>query len=83
MKPTPTLVLIGHREINGVQFHHGDELPPNLLPQETVDRWLDVKWLVELDSAERRSLYRIFHRFSGVKKEPLDAEELNQFELPK
>jgi hypothetical protein len=80
MKPTPTLVCIGPREINGVQFHHGDELPPGLLPQEQIDKLLDQKVLAEIP--QRRSLHRIFSAFSGAKeREPLDSE-LTEFALP-
>jgi hypothetical protein len=77
----PTLVLIGHREINGQQFQHGDELPPDLLPPEVVDWWLDHKWLEEYP--ERRSLYRIFSVFSGAKEqEQLDDGEMTALALP-
>ena len=53
-------------QIGTQRFEHGEELPPNLLPREVVDKWLDERWLAELDSAERRSLYRLLHRFSGA-----------------
>jgi hypothetical protein len=77
----PTLVIIGPRMIGERQLHHGDELPDGLLSQEQVDKMLDEKLLAEIP--ERRSLYKIFAAFSGVKqKQQLDAEELCQFELP-
>ena len=81
MKATTTLVILGAREINGTLYAHGAELPPDLLPDEAVDWWLDRKWLAEYP--ERRSLYRIFSLFSGAKEtERLDREELSQFALP-
>jgi hypothetical protein len=71
-----TLVVI--RQIGDRQFHHGEELPPDLLPQEAIDLHLDRKELAEYDASERRSLYRILHRFSGcsVGTERLSNEEL-------
>jgi hypothetical protein len=76
----PTLVTIGPREINGTLYCHGDELPPDLLPQETIDRMLDQKLLAEYP--QRRSLYRLFSMFSGsAEREPPDPE-LEEFALP-
>jgi hypothetical protein len=80
MKPTPTLVFIGPRQIGDRQFHHGDELPDGILSQEQIDRMLDQKLLAEV--RERRSLHKLFSVFSGAKEtEPLDAE-LTGFALP-
>jgi hypothetical protein len=77
----PTIVCIGTRDINGTRVEHGEELPPDLLPQETIDKMLDQKILAEI--CERRSLYRLFASFSGSQeREPLDAE-LTQFTLTK
>jgi hypothetical protein len=77
-----TLVLFGAREINGRLFHHGDELPPGLLPREVIDQWLDRKWLLEYDNTERRSLCRLFPAFSGCKEqEQLTKAELRQYAL--
>jgi hypothetical protein len=79
-KPIPTLVFIGPRMINDQQFFHGDEVPPDLLPQEQIDQMLDQKVLAEI--TQRRPLYRLFAPFSGAKeREPLDAE-LTPFALP-
>jgi hypothetical protein len=79
-KPTPTLVFIGPRLIGETQFYHGDELPPDLLSQEQIDKLLDLRWLAEVP--QRRPLYRIFAPFSGAQeREPLDAE-LTPFALP-
>jgi hypothetical protein len=79
-KPIPTLVFIGSRQVDDHQFHHGDEVPPDLLPQETIDQMLDQKVLAEIP--QRRSLYRLFAPFSGCQeREPLDAE-LIEFALP-
>ena len=76
-----TLVILGAREIDGTFYQHGAELPPNLLTQETIDRWLDLRWLAAYP--QRRSLYRLFPVFSGCQEtEPLDAE-LAELVLPK
>jgi len=77
-----TLVFLGARKINDRLFHHGDEVPPGLLPPETVNQWLDQKWLAEYDFSERRSLYRLFASFSGCKEqEPLTKAELAAYAL--
>ena len=77
-----TLVSNGTNEINGRRFNHGEELPPDLLSRETVDQWLDRRWLHEYNTADRRSLYRLFAPFSGCSQtEPLTREEL-AFILP-
>ena len=79
-----TLVVLGTREVNNRRLAHGDELPPNLLPPEVVDWWLDHKWLVEYESSEHRSLYRIFAPFSGAKeREHLTTDELRELALSK
>ena len=68
----PTLVCIGPRLIDR-QYQHGEEVPPDLLDQQIIDRMLDQKVLAEIP--QRRSLYRLFAPFSGCKEtEPLDAE---------
>lgn len=78
-----TLILIGTHDIDGRRYNHGEELPPDLLPRETVDQWLDRKWLVEYDTAYRRSIYRLFAPFSGAKEsEPLTPEETKAYALP-
>ena len=75
-----TLVVIGTREFADRRFTHNEELEPNLLPAEVVDYWLDKKWLAETDSTERRSIYRIFHRFSGCgEKQPLPQQEVENY----
>jgi hypothetical protein len=74
-----TFVVIGPRHIKGVQFHHGDELPPGLLSTREIEKMLDQKLLAEY--RQRRSLYRLFAPFSGAKeREPLD-DELTEFAL--
>jgi hypothetical protein len=72
-----TLVCIRHCEIDGHRYSHGEEVPPDALPRETVNQWLDRKWLLEYDSSSvRRSLYRLFSAFSGTKEhEDLSKEE--------
>jgi hypothetical protein len=78
----PALVFIRAHQIDGHQFFHGDELPPGLLPPETINQWLDNKWLAEHDASERRGLYRLFSPFSGCKEqEQFAKEELRQFAL--
>jgi hypothetical protein len=76
----PTLIFLGPREINGQQFSRGDELPPDLLSQDMIDRWLDHRWLAEYH--DRRSLYHIFAPFTGSKeREQLTKEELTAYAL--
>ena len=76
----PTLVFIRHGEIGNRHFQHGEELPPELLPPEVVDHWLDEGWLKAYD--ERRSLYRLLHRFSGAKEEEhLTTAELTAYTI--
>ena len=77
-----TLILNGdHKVVTGELQRHGAELKPDSLPQETIDQWLDQRWLVEVP--QRRSLYRMFWLFSGAKeKEPLDEAEVNELCLP-
>jgi hypothetical protein len=78
----PTLIFIRHATIDGRQYHHGDELPPDVLTAEQIAQGLDNKVLVEYDSAERRSLYRLLPRFSGAKeRELLTKEELTAYTL--
>lgn len=77
-----TLVARGTRTINGKQYHHGSEIPPGVLSDETVNRMLDNRELEEYDARSRRSLYRVFHRFSDCKEqESLTREELNELAL--
>jgi hypothetical protein len=74
---TTTLVVLSHRQIGERRFLHGDELPPDLLPREAIDLHLDRRELAEYDSADRRSLYRLFAPFSAC----TEAESLTQDEL--
>ena len=77
-----TLVVLGHLQVGDRQFYHGAELPPDLLPREAVDLHLDNKQLIEYDASERRSLYRLLHRFSGCSvSERLSDSELTQLAL--
>ena len=76
-----TFVFVRHTDIGDRQFHHGDELPDGLLSREVIDQWLDHGRLQGYD--ERRSLYRLFDKFSGCKEtEALTPEELNAYALP-
>ena len=75
-----TLVFIRHHEVNGRLYHHGSELPPGALPQETVNQLLDQGVLCECP--ERRSLYRLFAPFSDTKEtEAFTKEELTVYAL--
>ena len=78
-----TLVFIRAHYVNGKLAHRfGDEVPPGLFPQKTVDEALDQKWLAELDSTQRRSLYKIFAPFSGCKEcEHLSTKEQAFYKL--
>jgi hypothetical protein len=79
---TPTLIFVRHTDLGDRRFHHGEELPPGLLPPEVVDQWLDHGRLKE--HPERRSLHRLFPCFSGCKeKEQLSDDELTSYGLPK
>jgi len=69
-----TIIFIRHAQIGTQRFEFGQECPPNSLPREVIDRWLDSKRLAELE--DRRSLYRLLHRFSGA----AEQEQLTQQE---
>ena len=78
-----TLVALGHRTFQDRQFVHGDEIPLDLLSVEQIDWEIDHRGIVEYDSAERRSLYRLFAPFSGSKeKAELSSDELTELCLP-
>jgi hypothetical protein len=75
-----TLVVIRHLQIDDHAYSHGAELPPDLLPREVVDFHLDRRQLAEYDIADRRSLYRLLHAFSGAKEqEQLSRAELREY----
>ena len=77
-----TLVAISHLEIEGHVFHHGAEIVPGLLSPDTVNKLVDARRVKEYDSAERRSLYRVFAPFSGAKEhEALPQDELTAYGL--
>jgi hypothetical protein len=78
-----TLIAIGHLEIiGGHVFAHGTEIMPGLAPKDAIERLIDQGSVREYDSRNRRSLYRIFSKFSGCEEhEPLD-EELTPYALP-
>jgi hypothetical protein len=79
-----TLIAIKHFEIDGYTFHHGCEIMPGLLAKRTVDKLIDSGHVREYDSSERRSLYKLFSPFSGCdEREPLGAEDLTSYGLPK
>jgi hypothetical protein len=76
----PTLIFVRAHYIDGKLVNYpGDEVPSGLFTQRTIDRALDEHHLAEVDSADRRSLYRLLHRFSGAtEKEQLTNEESSQ-----
>ena len=77
-----TLVILRHLQIGNRRLCPGDELPPHLLPAAAIDLHLDRKELVEYDSADRRSLYRLIHVFSDCSQtEPLTPAERNRYAL--
>ena len=80
----PTIVFVKARYIDGHLTHYpGEEVPPGLLPSEIVNQALDKGALREYDPAERPSLYRLFHRFTGCEEEhPLTPGQLTAYTLP-
>jgi hypothetical protein len=77
-----TLVAMHHLEIEGRVFHHGSEIMPDLIAQETVAKLIDQGGVREYDSRDRRSLYRLFSKFSGCREsEPLTGEEIEAYSL--
>jgi hypothetical protein len=74
----PTLVFIRAHYVSGTLVHYpGDEMPPGMFSQETINRALDEGYLTECDPSDRPSLYRVFHRFSGSKEEqPITKEQM-------
>jgi hypothetical protein len=73
----PTLIFSRHGSVGSRQFAHGDELPPDIVTEEIISRWLDEHWLRE--DGERRSLYRMFDAFSGCKEhEELTTKEKHE-----
>jgi hypothetical protein len=80
----PTLVAIRTLNLGDHVFHHGDEIIPGLLDNETIDKLIDQKRIREYHSADRRSLFRLFSPFSGCdQREQLTHEELDTLALPK
>jgi len=80
----PTIVFVRGRYIDGHLTHSpGEECPPGLIPAEEIAVMLDQGELREYDPAQRASLYRIFHQFTGCKEaQPLTAEQLAAYTLP-
>ena len=73
----PTLVFVRAFYRDGSLVHTiGEEVPPGLFSPDVIDKALDEDFLIE--SPQRRSLHRIFHRFTGATPEqPLSNEERN------
>jgi hypothetical protein len=70
----PTLVFIKAHYIDGSLVHRvGDECPPNTFSTEVINQALDERHLVECP--ERRSLFRLLHRFSGSKEQEKLSEQ--------
>ena len=78
---TPTVICNGPRQLNGGQFLHAEEIPPDFLPPEMVDYLLDKSLLQECP--DRRSLYRLLPAFSGAReRELISKDELTTYALP-
>jgi hypothetical protein len=76
-----TFIFVRHSEIGGRVFTHGSELPPGTLTKEVVNQLIDAGHLKEYQ--DRRSLFRIFHRFAGCsERERLSQDELAAYTLP-
>jgi hypothetical protein len=79
-----TLIAIRHLEIAGHVIAHGCEIAPGLLAQATINRLIDQGSVKEYDSADRRSLHKLFSKFSGcAESEQLTKDELDTLALPK
>jgi hypothetical protein len=81
-----TIIARSGRRIGGALYPHGSEIPPSLLSDDELASMLDNGELIEYDSSERRSLYRLFAPlfapFSGcTEQESLTQEELDQLAL--
>ena len=78
-----TLVAMRHLEIEGRVFHHGAEIMPSLISRATLAKLIDQGRVREYDSRDRRSLYRLFSRFSGCEEtELLSDVERTAYALP-
>jgi len=79
---SPTLIFIHARQIGDRLFRHAEELAPGYLSEQDIALALDHGWLREIHPSERRSLYKIFHSFSGcTKRQPLDPGETDQLTI--
>jgi len=79
----PTLVAIHQLKIADRVFAHGEEIEPDLLPDERLDWHIDHRQIVEYDPRVRRSLYRLFSVFSGCQEsEQLSQDERDAYCLP-
>jgi hypothetical protein len=77
-----TLIVLRYLQVGDLELHHGEELPPDLLPREAIDLHLDRRQLAEYDAGERRSIYRLLHRFSGCSQsEQLTTKERTEITL--
>ena len=78
-----TLIAIHHLEIEGRVFHHAAEIMPSLISSATLAKLIDQGRVREYDSRDRRSLYRLFSRFSGCEDtEFLSDVERTAYALP-
>jgi hypothetical protein len=78
-----TLVAVHHLEIEGRVFHHGAEIMPSLISRATLAKLIDQGRVREYDSRDRRSLYRLFSRFSGCDEtEQLSDVDRAAYALP-
>jgi hypothetical protein len=77
-----TIIARSGRRIGGELYPHGAEIPPGSLSDGAIDSMIDNGELIEYDSADRRSLYRLFTPFSNcAEQELLTQEELNDLAL--
>jgi hypothetical protein len=78
-----TLIALRHLEIDGHVVAHGCEVQPGRLAQATIDRLIDQGSVREYDSKDRRSLFRLFSKFSDCdEQEHLTEDELDSLGLP-
>ena len=80
-----TLICNSHHQINGRLFRHGEEIPPNFLTADELNRLIDEKKVIEIDEGYRRSVYRLFPEFAGIKTDHqtgrVSDPELAEYEI--
>jgi hypothetical protein len=77
-----TLIAAKYFEIDGKSFAHGSEIVPDLIDEQRLNQLIDHGFVREYDSRDRRSLHRLFARFSNSsRREEFDDDELAQYTL--